>query len=78
MGRRKGSRNRGEDEGAVSEPPLETVTVVLAKEGDTLSRVITKHYGRYNEAVKQMVLLANPAIKDPNLIYVGQPSRCRT
>ena len=57
---------------AVSEVPLGAATMVSAKEGDTLSKVIADHYGRYDKTIEQKVLLANPDIKDPNLIYVGQ------
>jgi len=57
---------------AVSELPLGAATVVSAKVGDTLRRVIAKHYGRYNKAIERKVLLGNPGIKDPDRIYVGQ------
>lgn len=57
---------------AVSELPLGAATVVSAKEGDSLFRVIAEHYGRHNKAIERKVLLANPGIKNPDLIYVRQ------
>lgn len=68
--------NRGKtaetNEEAAPGLPSRAATVVSVKEGDTLYRVIAQHYRRYNKALEQKVLLANPGIKDPERIYVSQ------
>jgi general secretion pathway protein A len=55
-----------------SERPVEEAESITVREGDSLHRIIVRHYGRYNKALEQKVLEANPFIEDPNRIFVTQ------
>jgi general secretion pathway protein A len=45
---------------------------VVADEGDCLSRIIKRNYGRYNEYLLSTLLRENPKIQDPDVILEGQ------
>lgn len=48
--------------------PSEAHTVT---KGETLTQIITDHYGRFDAGLLRDVVAANPQIHDPNLILVG-------
>jgi len=50
----------------------EAVKVVMTEEGDILSGIIARTYGKYNDTLLFNVLKENPNINNPNLIYVDQ------
>ena len=56
----------------VSADPSRETSVVKAGAGDTIFSIILRHYGRYNWALEQKVLEANPRIKDRDRIFSGQ------
>ena len=45
---------------------------VVAKNGDTLSSIIRRTYGTYDEEILRSVLRVNPEIQNPDLISAGQ------
>jgi general secretion pathway protein A len=45
---------------------------VVAKNGDTLSSIIKRNYGTYDEEILITVLRENPGIQNPDLISAGQ------
>ena len=45
---------------------------VTVKKGDTLSRILTEFYGRYNNALLDAVLRENPSLDNFNRIQIGQ------
>ena len=47
--------------------------VMVVEEGDSLSRIIMRRYGKYDERILSTVLLENPEILSPDRIRVGQP-----
>jgi len=59
----------------VVERPSKAIPVILAKAGDSLFRIVVRHYGRYDKDIEQKVMAANPAIKSPNRIYIHQTIR---
>ena len=67
----------GSATGGISDPPVEENQDVsaIAKDGDTLHGIIVRFYGTYNKTLEQKVLMANPAIRNPNRIYVSQRIR---
>ena len=45
---------------------------VVAKNGDNLSSIIKRTYGKYDEEILGSVLRENPEIQNPDLISAGQ------
>jgi phage tail protein X len=45
---------------------------VTVKKGDTLSRILTQFYGRYDNALLDAVLRENPGLDNFNRIQIGQ------
>jgi Mrp family chromosome partitioning ATPase/nucleoid-associated protein YgaU len=48
------------------------VQVVIVKRGDTLFKIINRTYGTYDKKILRTVLRANPELRSPNEISVGQ------
>ena len=46
--------------------------VVVVKKGDSLSKIITQNYGKYDEELLTTVIRENPEILSPDRILVGQ------
>lgn len=46
-------------------------TIHVVERGDTLWSIITAHYGRFDQALLDVVVDANPSVEDPNLILAG-------
>ena len=59
----------------VTEASLGESRTVAVKKGDSLSRIITRAYGKYDTAALNAVLQENPWIENPNHIEVGQQIR---
>ena len=47
-------------------------TTIVVRDGESLYRIIIRHFGKYDKALRQKILLVNPGIKNPNLIYPDQ------
>lgn len=45
---------------------------IIVKAGDSLSKILIRNYGSYNEKVLTEVLQHNPDVHDPNVLFVGQ------
>jgi len=54
------------------QPGTEETQVVVVKEGDNLTRIISQTYGRYDTALMSAVLEQNPEIQNPDRLVVGQ------
>ena len=50
-------------------------TIVTAKEGETVSSLLGRHYGWVNLTMLDLVLDSNPEITNVNLIYINQAIR---
>jgi nucleoid-associated protein YgaU len=64
-----------EERPAVKTDHLDNTTkrpMEVVKAGDTLTHIIRRIYGRYDEATLKAILRDNPEIQDPDLIQVGQ------
>ena len=59
---------QGEREGSLTR----RLQGVVAKNGDTLSSIIKRVYGTYDEEILRSVLRENPEIQNPDLISAGQ------
>jgi type II secretory pathway predicted ATPase ExeA len=46
--------------------------IVVVREGDNLTRIINRAYGKFDSAVLNSILHENSEIRDPNLLKVGQ------
>ncbi|MGE0306230.1 MAG: LysM peptidoglycan-binding domain-containing protein [Acidimicrobiia bacterium] len=64
-----GAEFRGFDLPVEHSTPEATIHVV--EQGDTLWSIITAHYGRFDQALLDAVVDANPSVEDPNLILAG-------
>ncbi len=54
------------------EPGTAETPVVVVKEGDNLTRIISQTYGRYDSDLLSAVLEQNPEIENPDRLMVGQ------
>jgi len=54
------------------EPGTGEPAVVVVKEGDNLTRIISQTYGRYDTALMSAVLEQNPEIQNPDRLVAGQ------
>jgi nucleoid-associated protein YgaU len=59
-------------EAATSKPKDKAPVTVVVQADETLSSLAQRHIGTYNEEALAKIQALNPAIKDPNLIVVGQ------
>ncbi len=59
-------------EAATSKPAGKAPVTIVVQADETLSNLAQKHIGTYNEKALAEIQALNPAIKDPNLIVVGQ------
>ena len=64
-----GAEFRGFDLPAEHSTPEATIHVV--EQGETLWSIITAHYGRFDQALLDAVVDANPSVEDPNFILAG-------
>jgi general secretion pathway protein A len=48
------------------------VETVKIKQGDTFGKLITIHYGQFNDAIFRKVTASNPHIKNPDIIHPGE------
>jgi type II secretory pathway predicted ATPase ExeA len=61
------------DASQVPELPQERQPLALSiRPGDTLTAIITQHYGSYNKETLRAVLHENPEIQNPDLIFAGE------
>ncbi len=54
------------------QPGTGETAVVVVKEGDSLTRIISETYGRFDPALLSAVLEQNPEIQSPDRLVVGQ------
>ncbi len=54
------------------QPGTAETPVVVVKEGDNLTRIISETYGRFDPALLSAVLEQNPEIQSPDRLVVGQ------
>ncbi len=54
------------------EPGTGETPVVVVKEGDSLTRIISQTYGRFDPALLSAVLQQNPEVQNPDHLVVGQ------
>ncbi len=54
------------------EPGTGETQVVVVKEGDNLTRIISRTYGRYDTTLLSAVLQQNPEVQNPDRLVVGQ------
>jgi len=54
------------------EPGTAETSVVVVKEGDNLTRIISENYGRFDPTILSAVLEQNPEIQSPDRLVVGQ------
>ncbi len=54
------------------EPGTGETAVVVVKEGDNLTRIISQTYGRFDPALLSAILEQNPEIQSPDRLVVGQ------
>ncbi len=54
------------------EPGTGETQVVVVNEGDNLTRIISRTYGRYDTALLSAVLQQNPEVQNPDHLVVGQ------
>lgn len=61
---------------AAEEPVVESrsqkLTTVRVRNGESISSIMIRKFGKYDKALEQEILLANPSIKSPDFVYVGQ------
>jgi hypothetical protein len=61
------------DASQVPELPRQRLPLALSiRPGDTLTEIITQHYGSYNKETLRAVLNENPEIQNPDLIFAGE------
>jgi len=54
------------------EPGTGETQVVVVEEGDNLTRIISRTYGRYDTALLSAVLQQNPEVQNPDRLVAGQ------
>jgi len=54
------------------EPGTGETQVVVVKEGENLTRIISRTYGKYDSALLSAVLEQNPEVQNPDRLVVGQ------
>ncbi|MFB3062176.1 MAG: hypothetical protein ACE10C_12490 [Candidatus Binatia bacterium] len=54
------------------QPGTGETQVVVVEEGDNLTRIISRTYGRYDTALLSAVLQQNPEVQNPDRLVVGQ------
>ena len=72
--RRQGQRSHfsaAEEEPAVASRP-QAPTTVRVRNGESLYSIIVRNFGKYDKELEQEILLVNPGIKNPDLIYAEQ------
>ena len=61
------------DASQAPELPRQQLPLALSiRPGDTLTAIITQHYGSYNKETLRVVLHENPEIQNPDLIFAGE------
>lgn len=55
--------------------PIGNPAVREVMRGDTFKRICQKYYGTYSSKIENMVLRANPSVKNPNMIRPGDKVR---
>ena len=59
-------------EDKVKPPATKSDNVIVVQKGNSLSMILAQAYGQFDEIHLRAVLNANPQIRDPDLILVGQ------
>jgi len=60
------------EEEFAADKQLQISTTVRVRNGESLSSIMIRKFGKYDKALEQEILLANPSIKNPDLVSVGQ------